>query len=64
MNVQKVLAFMLPRVDAARAAGEEAGARKVLIGMTVLTFVLVVATIRKVFGRWQKESTETFVSEA
>jgi len=28
LNVQKVLAFMLPRVDAARAAGEEAGARK------------------------------------
>ena len=26
--MQKVLAFMLPRVDAARAAGEEAGARK------------------------------------
>lgn len=41
----------------------EAGARKLLVVMAVFTVVLVVATIRKVGGRWQKVSSDTFVSE-
>ena len=41
----------------------EEGARRLLVVMALFTVVLVIATIKKVGGRWQKVSSDTFVSE-